>query len=147
MPFLPWPSYISSEIFFKSLRPVALVAQIAAYISPEKYQHYPLKRWDSFKDSVYTSDKERVERLSKRYNFLGLHQVGPDGSTYFWLLVQHCDGYPAFQRAVLPVMNREVKKKETLNPQLCMRWSSQAGHNRDLPFLCHASYSKTDHTA
>ncbi|WP_227786360.1 DUF6624 domain-containing protein [Hymenobacter sp. BT770] len=92
------------------LAQMAQVDQIAAYIPQGKYQQYPPKRWESFKDSVFTSNKERVERLFKRYGFLGFNQVGPDGSTHFWLLVQHCDKYPAFQRAVLPAMNREVKK-------------------------------------
>ena len=86
------------------------VDQVAAYIPQGKYKTYSPARWEGFKDSVYTSNKERAERLFKKYGFLGFKQVGPEGSTQFWLLVQHCDKYPAFQRAVLPAMDREVKK-------------------------------------
>ena len=92
------------------LAQMAQVDQVAAYIPQGKYKAYSPARWEGFKDSVFTSNQERAERMFKKHGFLGFKQVGPAGSTQFWLLVQHCDKYPAFQRAVLPAMDREVKK-------------------------------------
>ena len=92
------------------LAQMARVDQVAAYIPQGKYKAYSPARWEGFKDSVFTSNKERAERLFKKHGFLGFKQAGPEGSTHFWLLVQHSDKYPAFQRVVLPAMDREVKK-------------------------------------
>jgi hypothetical protein len=86
------------------------VDQVAAYIPQGKYQGYSPERWQGFKDSVFTSHKDRAERWFTKYGFLGFKQVGPEASTHFWLVVQHADQYPAFQRAVLPAMDRAVKQ-------------------------------------
>ena len=43
--------------------------------------------------------------------FPGFTQVGKEGSQHFWLLVQHSDDDPAFQKQVLSLMEKEVKKK------------------------------------
>jgi hypothetical protein len=86
------------------------IDQVAAYIPQGKYKSYSAQRWESFKDSVFTSNQHRVESLFLRHGFLGFNQVGKEGSTHFWLLVQHCDKFPAFQRKVLVAMDCEVKK-------------------------------------
>lgn len=92
------------------LAQMAEVDQVAAYIPQGKYQNYTPQRWASFQDSVFTSNYQRVAALFKKHGFLGFNQVDKDGSTHFWLVVQHCDQHPDFQRAVLPVMDQEVKK-------------------------------------
>lgn len=84
--------------------------QVAASMPQGKYKEYTKEQWTSFKDSVFSSDKRRVEAMFKKYGFLGFDKVGKDGSNHFWLLVQHCDKYPAFQRKVLKAMDKEVKK-------------------------------------
>lgn len=85
------------------------VDQIAAYIPQGMYKEYTHEQWNSFKDSVFTSDKKRVEVMFNKYGFLGFDKVGKEGSNQFWLLVQHSDKYPEFQKKVLKSMNKEVK--------------------------------------
>ena len=84
--------------------------QVAAYLPQGKYKDYTPEQWNNFKDSVFTSDKLWAEALFKQYGFLGFDKVGKDGSDHFWLLVQHCDKYPEFQKSVLKKMDKEVKK-------------------------------------
>jgi hypothetical protein len=84
--------------------------QIAAYIPQGKYKAYTPEQWHNFQDSVFTSDKIWAETIFKKYGFLGFDKVGKDGSDHFWLLVQHCDKYPQFQKSVLKKMDIEVKK-------------------------------------
>lgn len=86
------------------------VDQVAAYIPQGKYKDYTREQWNRFKDSVFTGDKVRVESMFDKYGFLGFDKVGKDGSNRFWLLVQHCDKYPEFQRKVLKAMNKEVRR-------------------------------------
>lgn len=86
------------------------VDQIAAYIPQGKYKEYTHEQWNNFKDSIFTGDKNRVESMFNRYGFLGFDKVGKDGSTNFWLLVQHSDKYPEFQKKVLKSMDKEIKK-------------------------------------
>lgn len=85
------------------------IDQIAAYIPQGKYKSYTQEQWDDFQDSVFTSNKKRVESIYKKYGFLGFDKVGKDGSNHFWLLVQHSDKYPEFQKEVLSSMEKEVK--------------------------------------
>ncbi|MBL7758859.1 MAG: hypothetical protein JNL59_15730 [Chitinophagaceae bacterium] len=94
----------------KELEEMVKVDQIAASMPQGKYKEYTKEQWTSFKDSVFTSDKIRAEAMFKKYGFLGFDKVGKEGSNHFWLLVQHCDKYPAFQRKVLKAMDKEVKK-------------------------------------
>lgn len=94
----------------KELEEMVKVDQIAASMPQGKYKEYSKEQWASFKDSVFTSDKIRAEAMFKKYGFLGFDKVGKEGSNHFWLLVQHCDKYPAFQRKVLKAMDKEVKK-------------------------------------
>lgn len=91
------------------------IDQVAASMPQGKYKEYTKEQWNSFKDSVFSSDKKRVEAMFKKYGFLGFDKVGKEGSNHFWLLVQHCDKYPAFQREVLKAMDKAVKK-DNANP-------------------------------
>lgn len=68
------------------------------------------EQWTKFYDSVFSTNKVKVEKMFNKYGFLGIDKVGKDGSHNFWLLVQHSDKYPEFQRSVLKAMNKEVKK-------------------------------------
>lgn len=71
--------------------------------------------WAKYKDSVFTTHKIQIEKMFKDYGFLGFDKVGKDGSHNFWLIVQHCDKFPEFQKKILKAMNKEVKKKNA-NP-------------------------------
>ncbi len=94
----------------KQLKEMAEVDQIAANIPKGKYKEYTREQWHKFQDSVFTNDKMKVEAMFNKYGFLGFDKVGKDGSNLFWLLVQHCDKYPEFQKKVLKAMDKEVKK-------------------------------------
>jgi hypothetical protein len=87
------------------------IDQIAAYIPTGKFKDYPKEQWHNFQDSVFSAHKKIVEQMFNRYEFLGFDKVGKEGSSHFWLLVQHCDKYPEFQKRVLKTMDKEVKKK------------------------------------
>lgn len=52
-----------------------------------------------------------LEAIVKRYGYPGFRQVGEKSSSNFWLLVQHADAHPEFQRQMLKLMKEEVKKK------------------------------------
>jgi len=52
-----------------------------------------------------------LERIVKQYGYPGFRQVGEKSSNNFWLLVQHADAHPTFQRQILKLMLPEVKKK------------------------------------
>jgi hypothetical protein len=95
----------------KHLKEMVEVDQVAAYIPTGKYKDYSNEQWHNFKDSVFTAHKEIAEQLFNKYGFLGFDKAGKEGSYNFWLLVQHCDKYPEFQKRVLKAMNKEVKKK------------------------------------
>ncbi|MCH5715586.1 hypothetical protein [Niabella hibiscisoli] len=82
----------------KQLKDMVDVDQIAANIPQGKYKELPREEWEKFKDSVFTSNKVQVEIIFDQYGFPGFDKVGKEGSQHFWLLVQHCDKYPEFQK-------------------------------------------------
>jgi len=86
------------------------VDQTASNLPKGKYLEYTEEQWNRFRDSVRTNIKIRVEKMFDKYGFLGYDKIGKDGSTHFWLLVQHSDKYPEFQKKVLKAMNKEVEK-------------------------------------
>lgn len=85
--------------------------QIAANPRQGKYKSYNTDEWKAFKDSVFTSHKQKLEIYYKKYGFLGFDKVGKEGSKHFWLLVQHCDEFPDFQKRILKDMDKEVRKE------------------------------------
>jgi hypothetical protein len=94
----------------KRLKEMVIIDQVAANIPTGQYKEYSKERWEQFKDSVFTADKNEVESIFTQYGFPGFDKVGEEGSQHFWLIVQHCDKYPAFQKKVLNAMEKEVKK-------------------------------------
>jgi hypothetical protein len=52
-----------------------------------------------------------LKDIFNKYGFLGYDKVGKQGSSSFWLGVQHADNDVAFQRAVLAKMKVEVERK------------------------------------
>ncbi len=86
------------------------IDQVAAFIPQGKYKNYTKEKWNRFKDSVFNDNKTKVESIYRKYGFLGFDKVGKDGSNNFWLLVQHLDKYPEFQKDILRSMDKAVKK-------------------------------------
>jgi len=100
----------SQKISLKNqLKEMVETDQIAAYIPQSKYKDYTTEQWNTFKDSVFTSHQNVLESIYKKYGFLGFDKVDKDGSQNFWILVQHCDDFPEFQKDVLKSMKQEVK--------------------------------------
>lgn len=52
-----------------------------------------------------------LEKIVQQYGYPGFKQVGKKSSNNFWLLVQHADAHPEFQRKILKLMQAEVKHK------------------------------------
>ena len=52
-----------------------------------------------------------LEQIVRQYGYPGLRQVGAKSASNFWLLVQHADAFPTFQRQVLKLMLPEVQRK------------------------------------
>ena len=77
---------------------------------PENYSHLTLEEWNSFKDSVFTTNQKRVKEIFDEYGFVGFNLAGEEGSLNFWLIVQHSDHNPEFQREILEKMKVEVEK-------------------------------------
>ncbi len=93
------------------LQEMVTVDQVAAKVRTGKYSSYTDEQWDAFKDSVFRSNTTIIEDYFRRYGYLGYDQVGKDGSNQFWLMIQHSDHDPAFQKRVLLAMKKEVQKK------------------------------------
>lgn len=106
------PKFTESKslAFNKQLKEMAETDQIAAFIPQGKYKEYTKEQWLKFQDSVFANNKIKAEEMFTKYGFMGFDKVGKDGSYHFWLIVQHCDKYPAFQKKVLKAMDREVKR-------------------------------------
>jgi len=68
------------------------------------------KEWEGYKDSIFTMHKIQAEKMFNKYGYLGYNKVGKEGSDDFWLIVQHSDKFPDFQRKILKAMDNEVKK-------------------------------------
>lgn len=93
------------------LKIMAEADQVAAYIPQGKFKDWSTEKWNNFKDSVFTTHKKRLEEIFEKYGYPGYDLVGKMGSQHFWLMVQHCDSDPAFQRRVLEKLKIEVDKK------------------------------------
>ena len=93
------------------LKTMAEDDQVAAYIPQGKFKDWSTEKWNNFKDSVFTTHKKRLEEIFEKFGYPGYDLVGKMGSQHFWLMVQHCDSDPAFQRRVLEKLKIEVDKK------------------------------------
>jgi hypothetical protein len=60
-------------------------------------------------DSIFRHQSDIVKEMFERYGFLDTTMVGETGSYNFWLLVQHADHDPDFQRQVLKAMAPKVE--------------------------------------
>lgn len=100
------------------LSEIVKIDQLAANNAspPNEYEFLSKEKWLAFKDSVYTSHKIQVEKIYDKVGFLGFDKVGKEGSKDFWLIVQHSDRYPDFQKRVLEKMKIEVKRNNA-DPQ------------------------------
>lgn len=98
------------DMINKKLNNMVDIDQVAS--SPPNGENTKLRKevWKKKQDSIYSNNKVIISEYFKKYGFLGFDRVGKEGSFNFWLLVQHCDKYPEFQKRVLKSMEIEVKK-------------------------------------
>ncbi|MEM7185633.1 MAG: DUF6624 domain-containing protein [Bacteroidota bacterium] len=96
------------------LKRMAEVDQIAAYVPQGKYEKLSKEEWNAFKDSVFTTHQKRLKQLFDQHGFVGFDLAGKEGSQNFWLMVQHSDHDPDFQKEVLEKMKIEVDRDNAL---------------------------------
>ncbi len=77
---------------------------------PKSHSYLTLEEWKSFKDSVFRTHQKRVKEIFDDFGFIGFDLAGEEGSSDFWLIVQHSDHNPEFQLEVLEKMKKEVDK-------------------------------------
>ena len=97
------------------LEKMVKIDQIAANVQQGKYKQLSETEWNSFKDSVFTSNQKRVSEIFEKHGFVGFDLAGEKGSRDFWLIVQHSDHNPEFQKEVLTKMKIEVDKKNAIS--------------------------------
>jgi len=93
------------------LKRMAEVDQIAAYIPQGEYTKMSNEQWNTFKDSVFTTHQKRLKQIFDQHGFVGFDLAGEEGSQNFWLMVQHSDHDPDFQKEVLNKMKIQVDNK------------------------------------
>lgn len=62
-------------------------------------------------EEIYQENYDDAKVIFSKFGFPGYNRVGKDGSDKFWLVVQHLNKWPDFQKLVLKKMEAEVKKK------------------------------------
>jgi hypothetical protein len=97
------------------LEKMAEIDQIAAYIPQGKYKELSESEWNFFKDSVFTTNQKRVGEIFAEHGFVGFDLAGESGSRNFWMIVQHSDHNPKFQKEVLTEMKKEVDKQNAIS--------------------------------
>ena len=90
------------------LKEMAEIDQIAAYVPQGKYKEMTREEWNAFKDSVFTTHQKRLKEIFDKHGFVGFDLAGKEGSSNFWVMVQHSDHNPDFQQEVLEKMKIEV---------------------------------------
>lgn len=90
------------------LKKMAEIDQIAASNAypPENYSHLKLEEWKSFKDSVFTTNQKRAREIFDEYGFVGFNLAVEQGSSNFWLIIQHSDHNPDLPK-------RDFRKNES----------------------------------
>lgn len=68
------------------------------------------------RDSINKLNKEKINSYIKKYGFLGFDKVGKEGSNNFWLIIQHSDNFPDFQKKVLKMMAKEINNNNANKP-------------------------------
>ncbi|MDX1674550.1 MAG: DUF6624 domain-containing protein [Longimicrobiales bacterium] len=86
------------------------VDQVAAAWPQGEYAELSDEEWNAFKDSVFTAHQRRAEEIFGAWGYIGDDVAGRETSTHFWLLVQHSDHAPGFQREVLEALADEVAR-------------------------------------
>ncbi len=82
--------------------------QFAADIARGDYEKLSEQEWKTNKDSLHKKNQKRITEIFDQYGYVGYDLVGERGSQSFWLVVQHADNNPEFQKKILKKMKFEV---------------------------------------
>ncbi|MCZ4409914.1 hypothetical protein O3Q51_13920 [Cryomorphaceae bacterium 1068] len=104
------PNTVFNQSLADELSARSELDQIAAYIPQGKYEDYSSEEWSAFKDSVFRTNKAFLERVLDIHGYPGYDLVGEKGERDYWVMVQHCDFDPAFQRRVLKKLKVQYEK-------------------------------------
>lgn len=92
-----------------ALARMAVADQQAAGIPPEGII-FGTPEWKRFRDSIFAANYSRISQMFSLAGYPGYDRVGEEGSHNFWMMVQHCDSWPEFQKEVLVEMGKEVNR-------------------------------------
>lgn len=101
-----------NEALTTELAKMVVVDQLAAWNAqpPEDFEYLSQEEWEAKKDSIYRNHKERLEEILNQYGYPGFDLVGQEGERDFWLMTQHADFDPEFQKRVLVQLKTEVDR-------------------------------------
>ncbi|MEM9260519.1 MAG: DUF6624 domain-containing protein, partial [Bacteroidota bacterium] len=68
----------------------------------------PVAELISARDSVFTDNCAWLQAVFAESGLPEVDEVGPLGVRNFWIMVQHCDGSPAFQEHILAAMENDT---------------------------------------
>ncbi|MBB4106922.1 DUF6624 domain-containing protein [Pedobacter zeae] len=102
------------EAVLKELKYIYDIDQKFAGLPPKGLidQYGNKKGWEIFlaqRDSVGNDNQKRIKKLYQQYGYLGLKQVG-EKETDFWISIQHADNDIAFQKQMLNVLKKEIRR-------------------------------------
>jgi hypothetical protein len=78
---------------------------------PKEYGHLTSEEWNAKKDSIYRTHKTRLEEILNQYGYPGYDLVGEKAEQAYWVMVQHSDFDPEFQKKVLLELEKQVQKE------------------------------------
>ncbi len=109
------PSFAQAKLdstLMAELDQIAAVDQLAAINAqpPLEFQHLSQDEWEAKKDSIYRAHRNWAEEILDETGYPGIDRVGQSGESNFWVIAQHADFDPDFQKKVLRLMEAEVKK-------------------------------------
>lgn len=82
--------------------------QFAADIARGEYEKLSEEEWKIIQDSIHKENQKRIKEIFDQYGYVGYDLAGERGSQSFWLVVQHADNNPEFQKKILEKMKVEV---------------------------------------
>lgn len=85
------------------------IDQLAANTKPKQYEHLNNNEWQSVKDSIFRKNKTRAEEIFNEYGYPGYDLIGEKAEQAYWLMVQHSDFDPEFQKKVLVGLEKQVE--------------------------------------
>lgn len=101
-----------NEDLSKELLELKEIDQLAAKNArpPKGYNHLSSEEWVAKKDSIFRTHKIRLEEILNQYGYPGYDLVGEKAEQAYWVMVQHSDFDPEFQKKVLVELEKQVQK-------------------------------------